>query len=302
MAEGKPGYEPGPAITCRRATTSGSSGTSSSTGGRRGAIRTASSPRSSRAGTSPAGRSDTCTGRSRQCSGPCSRGTCSSCSASSARAASRLLAPGGRNATWSSPQAARVRDGAVPPGAVERGPPLAWIAMLLPLSLYGLGRREKDRTGGSPGRRRARLDPALGQLHLALGAIPFFAAYALVRCPGLHSWPCPLSARTARDALAVSARPGERPPVPAGRALLRERAGLPLARHARLEGIVYVGWTVACSPSRARRAHPAASLGIALVLARRADPDPVPLGGNLPGYHFIWEHVPGLRNTRSRSG
>jgi hypothetical protein len=22
------------------------------------------------------------------------------------------------------------------------------------------------------------------------------------------------------------------------------------------------------------------------------------LGGNLPGYHFIWEHVPGLRNTR----
>jgi peptidoglycan/LPS O-acetylase OafA/YrhL len=67
-----------------------------------------------------------------------------------------------------------------------------------------------------------------------------------------------------------------------------------------LEGIVYVGWTVAVL---------AVAGLVALVLRRRWGmalvlglgaliPILFALGGNLPGYHFIWEHVPGLRNTR----
>ena len=59
---------------------------------------------------------------------------------------------------------------------------LAWIAMLLPLSLYALERARR----GSPwwfllaGAALASI-PLSGQLHLALGAIPFFGLYALAR-------------------------------------------------------------------------------------------------------------------------
>ena len=67
-----------------------------------------------------------------------------------------------------------------------------------------------------------------------------------------------------------------------------------------LEGIVYVGWTVAVLAVAGlvalilRRRW-----GMALVLGLGAlIPILFSLGGNLPGYHFIWEHVPGLRNTR----
>ena len=67
-----------------------------------------------------------------------------------------------------------------------------------------------------------------------------------------------------------------------------------------LEGIVYIGWTVAVLAVAGlvalilRRRW-----GIALVLGLGAlIPILFSLGGNMPGYHFIWQHVPGLRNTR----
>ena len=67
-----------------------------------------------------------------------------------------------------------------------------------------------------------------------------------------------------------------------------------------LEGIVYVGWTVVVLAVAGlvalilRRRW-----GMALVLGLGAlIPILFSLGGNLPGYHFIWQHVPGLRNTR----
>ena len=70
-------------------------------------------------------------------------------------------------------------------------------------------------------------------------------------------------------------------------------------RHA-LEGIVYVGWTVAVLAVAGlvalilRRRW-----GMALVLGLGAlIPILFSLGANMPGYHFIWQHVPGLRNTR----
>ena len=180
---------------------------------------------------------------------------------------------------------------------------LAWIAMLLPLSLYGLERARKGSDWWLAVAGGALVSiPLSGQLHLALGAIPFFAAYALVRLPWAALLAVPaLGAGLLADALAVSGTTGA-----SGRQFRQVEhysATVPdfLSRdtHA-LEGIVYVGWTVAVLAVAGlvalilRRRW-----GIALVLGLGAlIPILFSLGGNLPGYHFIWEHVPGLRNTR----
>ena len=180
---------------------------------------------------------------------------------------------------------------------------LAWIAMLLPLSLYGLERARKGSDWWLALAGGALVSiPLSGQLHLALGAIPFFAAYALVRLPWAALLAVPaLGAGLLADALAVSGTTGA-----SGRQFRQVEfysASVPdfLSRNTHaLEGIVYVGWTVAVLAVAGlvalilRRRW-----GMALVLGLGAlIPILFSLGGNLPGYHFIWEHVPGLRNTR----
>jgi hypothetical protein len=180
---------------------------------------------------------------------------------------------------------------------------LAWISMLLPLSLYALERARKGSewwlflAGGA-----LVSIPLSAQLHLALGAIPFFAAYALARMPWAALLAVPaLAAGLLTDALVVRGTTGA-----SGRQFRQVEhysARLPdfLSRDTHvLEGIVYVGWTVAVLA--------AAGLvvlllrhrwGMALVLGLGAlIPILFSLGGNLPGYHFIWMHVPGLRHTR----
>jgi len=180
---------------------------------------------------------------------------------------------------------------------------LAWVAMLLPLSLYGLERARKGSDWWLALAGGALVSiPLSGQLHLALGAIPFFAAYALVRLPWAALLAVPaLGAGLIADRLAVNGTTGA-----SGRQFRQVEhysASLPdfLSRDTHtLEGIVYVGWTVAVL---------AVAGLVALVLRRRWGmalvlglgaliPILFSLGGNLPGYHFIWEHVPGLRNTR----
>ena len=180
---------------------------------------------------------------------------------------------------------------------------LAWISMLLPLALYAL---EKARRGSNwwlalAGGALASI-PLSGQLHLALGAIPFFAAYALVRMrwAALLALPA-LAAGLLADALAVRGTTGA-----SGRQFRQVEyysASTPdfLSRQTHLlEGIVYVGWTVAVL---------AVAGLVALILRRRWGmvlvlglgaliPILFALGGNLPGYHFVWAHVPGLRHTR----
>jgi hypothetical protein len=180
---------------------------------------------------------------------------------------------------------------------------LAWIATLLPLSLYALERARKGSgwwlllAGGA-----LVSIPLSGQLHLALGAIPFFAAYALVRLPWAALLAVPaLGAGLVADALGVRGTTGA-----SGRQFGQVEhysARVPdfLSRDTHmLEGVVYVGWTVAVL---------AVAGLVALVLRRRWGmalvlglgaliPILFALGGNLPGYHFIWAHVPGLRNTR----
>ena len=180
---------------------------------------------------------------------------------------------------------------------------LAWISMLLPLALYAL---EKARRGSNwwlalAGGALASI-PLSGQLHLALGAIPFFAAYALVRMPWAALLALPaLAAGLLADALAVRGTTGA-----SGRQFRQVEyysASTPdfLSRQTHLlEGIVYVGWTVAVLAVAGlvalilRRRW-----GMALVLGLGAlIPILFALGGNLPGYHFVWAHVPGLRHTR----
>src|SRR5262249_6836846 len=140
--------------------------------------------------------------------------------------------------------------------------------------------------------------PLSGQLHLALGAIPFFAAYALVRLPWAALLAVPaLGAGLLADALVVRHTTGS-----SGRQFRQVEhysASAPdfLSRHTHmLEGIVYVGWTVAVLAVAGlvtlilRRRW-----GMALVLGLGAlIPILFALGGHMPGYRFIWAHVPGL--------
>ena len=136
------------------------------------------------------------------------------------------LAPGGRNATRSVARGrARVRDGAVPPGAVERGPPPG-VDRDAPAPVPVRARAGEEGIGlvARPGRRRARLDPALGPAPPCARSDPVLRRVrarpiALGRTPG--------RARARRGTARGRARRerhdrGERPPVPAGRALLRE--------------------------------------------------------------------------------
>ena len=142
----------------------------------------------------------------------------------------------------------RLRAGAVPPGAVERGHLLAWIAMLLPLSLYGLERARRHRDwwlvlSGV----RARLDPALGPAPPRARRHPVLRALRVRPTPlGDASWPCPaLGAGLLADFAAVRGTTGA-----SGRHSCRSSTTRPTCRDLlsrdthELEGIVYLGWTV----------------------------------------------------------
>ena len=180
---------------------------------------------------------------------------------------------------------------------------LAWIAMLLPLALYGL---ERARRGSAwwlllAGAALASI-PLSGQLHLALGAIPFFALYALVRSRWALALVLPaLVAGFLANFAVVRGTTGA-----SGRSFGQVEhysADVPdfLSRNQHeLEGIVYLGWSVLFL----------AAAGLAVLLAQRRwglsltlglgalVPVLFALGANLPGYETLWRHLPGLRQTR----
>jgi hypothetical protein len=175
--------------------------------------------------------------------------------------------------------------------------------MLLPLSLLAL---ERARRGSqwwlvAAGAALASI-PLSGQLHLALGAIPFFALYALVRYRPAALLVLPaLGAGLLAYLAAVRDTTGT-----LGRSfgqVERYSADLPdfLSREQdELETIVYLGWTVL----------PIALAGLVVLLAQRRwglslalalgvlVPTLFALGANLPGYETLWRHLPGLRHTR----
>jgi hypothetical protein len=138
-------------------------------------------------------------------------------------------------------------------------------------------------------------------VHLALGAIPFFAAYALVR-GGDRRWAgAAAGAGVAAGVLvwAVSIRGS----IGASRSFAGvERYSADLAdfvsrdpRHG-LEPFVFVGWLVlalAVAGTLLDRSRLAAVLAVGAAV-----PMLLALGANLPGYKAVWETLPGLGSTR----
>lgn len=173
---------------------------------------------------------------------------------------------------------------------------LAWIAMLLPLSFWAWERRWFVLSAAA-----LASIPLSGQVHLALGAIPFFALYALLR-GGSRLWAGIATGSGITAGLLVWAL-SIRDSIGEGRSFAQvERYSADLAdfasrdpRHG-LEAFVLVGWLtpllalVGVAVLRDR-------LGLALGLGALV-PCLLALGANLPGYEPAWEHVPALHSTR----
>ena len=174
---------------------------------------------------------------------------------------------------------------------------LAWIAMLLPLSLWAWEKRLYWLTAAA-----LASIPLSGQVHLALGALPFVFAYALLR-GGDRRWAGgALAAGLAAGALvwALSIRGS----IGSSRSFAQvERYSAELAdfvsrdpRHG-LEAFVFVGWLVPLLALLGLVVHRRTRLGLLLGVAALL-PMVLALGANLPGYETLWETVPGLDVTR----
>jgi hypothetical protein len=173
---------------------------------------------------------------------------------------------------------------------------LAWTAMLLPLTLWAWERRWYVLSAAA-----LASIPLSGQVHLALGAIPFFVLYALLR-GGSRAWTAACAGTAVAAGVAVWALT-IRGSVGEARSFDQvERYSADLAdfvsrdpRHG-LEAFVLVGWLTPML-AVAGIALLRNRLGVALALGA-AVPMLLALGAHLPGYRLVWEHLPGLHSTR----
>jgi hypothetical protein len=191
---------------------------------------------------------------------------------------------------------------------------LGWIAVLVPLALFAL---ERSRAAGSS--RTAHGWGALaalalvsvtlsGQVHLALGVIPFVLAYALVRRGRVSTaWAAVGILLTAGVGLAIRYTLIRGSAEEGGRSLdeVREFSAEPLDLLSRwrldgLEEFVYVGWLTPVLAAvgvvllwRSGRRGLAALLGVAALV-----PALLALGTNFPLYEPIWRAFPPLRYPR----
>ena len=180
---------------------------------------------------------------------------------------------------------------------------LAWSATLLPLSLYAVERARKGSLWWLvlAGAALASV-PLSGQLHLALGVIPFFVLYALVRLPWAALLAVPaLAAGLLANALVVRHTTGAR--SRSFHQVEHYSAGLSgfVSRDSKLlEQMVYLGWSVVALAIAGfvalllrRRWGMATVLGLGAVV-----PILFALGSHTPGYETLWRHMPGLQHTR----
>jgi hypothetical protein len=180
---------------------------------------------------------------------------------------------------------------------------LAWVAMLLPLALYAV---ERARKGSAwwlllAGSALASV-PLSGQLHLALGVIPFFVLYAVVRLPWAALLAVPaLGAGLLANALVVRHTTGARSRSFHQVEHFSAHLSSFVSRDSKLlEQMVYLGWSIAVL----------ALLGLISLLVRRRwglaivlglgalVPILFALGSHTPGYETLWRHLPGLQHTR----
>ena len=178
--------------------------------------------------------------------------------------------------------------------AQSTGHLLGPVSLLLPLALYGVERRRTWLAAAA-----LASIPLSGQVHLALGAIPFVLAYALVRgraragaiaagtavAGGLLVWALTLRAAAERPFAEV------------------ERYSATLADFVRrdpgeFERFVYLGWLLplaalvglgclCLSDTKYRSRALALVLGLGTLV-----PSLLALGANLPGYSLLWRYTP----------
>jgi hypothetical protein len=190
---------------------------------------------------------------------------------------------------------------------------LGWMAVCLPLALFAL---ERTRLASTPARAHAWgalaalavLTIALsGQVNLALGAMPFVLAYALVRFTRLSfGWTLVGCIAAAGIGLAIRYTLIAGSPDAGGRSIEELRhysaEGIDFVNRwhpPRSEEFVYLGWLTPALAlvglvflARLRRTL-AVVLGVAALL-----PVVLALGVNLPGYTTVWHHFPPLHFSR----
>jgi hypothetical protein len=180
--------------------------------------------------------------------------------------------------------------------------------MLLPLALYAVERRRTWVAAAA-----LASIPLSGQVHLALGAIPFFVTYAYARRAGHRMLAAPAGAVAAGILVYLASIRGTT--GASGRSFGQvERYSAELldfvTRHSRhgFESFVFLGWltpllalagvallaagrlvTLSQERDRALAAVLGAGIVVPIVLA---------LGANTPLYEPLWETVPGLGHTR----
>jgi len=176
---------------------------------------------------------------------------------------------------------------------------LAPVSMLLPLALWALERRRTLVAVAA-----LASIPLAGQVHLALGAIPFFVLYAACRrrlVPGALAGLGAVAAGLLVYWTAIRGTVGE-----GGRSFAQvERYSAVLAdlvsREARhgLEAFALLGWLtpVVALVGLALLAARRSGLGVALGLGA-AIPIVLALGANTPLYEPLWRYLPGLHETR----
>jgi hypothetical protein len=184
---------------------------------------------------------------------------------------------------------------------------LAWVAMLLALALFAWerGLRHSPWWLALSAAALASI-PLSGQVHLALGAIPFFLVYAVVRGRAV---PAAIGAAllavgagllvyaaAVRDTIGAEGRSFEQVErySPGAEAFLsRDVPG-------EIERFVFLGWATPLLALvglgvlvAARRFQLAGLLGLGALV-----PSLLALGANLPGYETLWRNLPGLESTR----
>ena len=192
-------------------------------------------------------------------------------------------------------------------GQASAGHLLAWVSMLLPLALfaYERGLRRSAWWFALAAAALASV-PLSGQVHLALGAIPFFLLYALCRgravavavgstllAAGAGLFVYLVAIRDTTGAGGRSFAQVERYSADGADFISRD------VRHG-IESFVFLGWA---TPVVAlvglgvlvfeRRLRLALALGLGVLV-----PVVLALGANLPGYETLWRNLPGLDSTR----
>jgi hypothetical protein len=173
---------------------------------------------------------------------------------------------------------------------------LAWIAMLLPFSLWAWERRRYLLAAAA-----LASIPLSGQVHLALGAIPFVGAYMFLR-GGDRRWAGGAVAGSLVAGLFVWAF-SIRDSIGEARSFAQvERYSADLAdfvardpRHG-LEAFVLLGWLTPLVALVGLALH-RSRLGYLLAAGALA-PCLLALGANIPGYEAIWDVTPGFGSTR----